>query len=78
MERSSEFATGQGDGPKYVTRGNGAAIHLATEVNGSIVSLCDRWSAGNAMGGRQKGRVRQVHAEGATCQRCLKSKGKGA
>ena len=63
------------DATPYVTRGNGAAIHIAS-VNGlmEIVTLCDRWATGNALGGRSKGRVRAaLNAEAATCKRCLKA-----
>ena len=62
------------DATPYVTRGNGAAIHIAS-INGlwALVTLCDGWSTGNALGGRNKGKVRAAsNAEAATCKRCIK------
>lgn len=62
---------------KYATRGQGKAIHITTEVAGALVTLCDRWATANALGGRQKGRVRPIYAAAATCKSCQRAAEKG-
>ena len=72
--RADEFRKGRSMMDSiFAVRGNGKAIHVLT-TNGlnQAVTVCDKWATGNALGGRQKGRVRPVVAESATCKKCIK------
>jgi hypothetical protein len=56
----------------FATRGNGTAIHITSECNGSVVALCDKWASAALCSTRRKGSVCPIQAEAATCKSCLK------
>jgi hypothetical protein len=76
MSRNEEFAAGgTGSAPKFVKRGNGAAIHIAKDyhdADGAVswtAALCDGWGAS------ANRRVTPVNAEAPTCKTCIRNSG---
>ena len=58
----------------YATKGQGTAIHIAIEINGTTATACDRWAVeGNLLGTRRKGAVRRIDAAAPTCKSCIRN-----
>jgi len=77
MSRNEHFEQGAGstpDTPAFVTKGNGAAVHIAVPSSwaaGGVAPKCDGW--GGSGGGGRVARVRPSTAEAATCKSCLRA-----
>ena len=78
MSRNENFEQGTGsapDAPAFVTKGNGAAVHIAhVYENGNLATKCDRWGSSGA----HSSRIRPTKATEATCKSCIRNSGEGS